>query len=144
MPGPRRAWSYMRRQGRDCEHQSCAAVPSAYSTVVRHWLCSYSSQAQVPCVDLLAGPRLLLFGLLFVYLFGPLVVGCLLSPTVASRRPPECAVLVLSVLRFFVVFLRFVCLCWALVLGSSWTSAISSWALCFGRFSAFFELWSAR
>ena len=33
----RRAWSYMGRQGRDCMHQSCAAVTSAYSTVVRRW-----------------------------------------------------------------------------------------------------------
>ena len=29
----RRAWSYMRRQERDCVHQSCAAVPSAYLAV---------------------------------------------------------------------------------------------------------------
>ena len=69
----RRAWSYMRRQGRDCVHQSCAAVPSAYLAVVRRWLCSYSSRALVvPYVDLLTGLWLLLFGLLFVSLFGPL------------------------------------------------------------------------
>ena len=102
----------LRRQGRDCVHQSCAAVPSAYSTVVRRWLCSYSSRAQVPCLDLLAGLRLLLFGLLLVSLFGPFVfVGSLVAALLRPSRlvaPREGAVLVLSVLRFFVVLVDFV------------------------------------
>ena len=85
----------MRRQERGCKHQSCAANPSAYSTVVRRWLCSYSSQAR----------------LLFVSLFGPLVfVGSLVagfSVRRVSSPPGEGAVLVLSVLRLFVVLVYF-------------------------------------
>ena len=83
----RRAWSYMRRQGRDGVHQSCAAVPSAFFGI--GGLRCYSSRALVvPYVDLLAGLWLLLFGLLFVSLFGPLVFeGSLVSGLLRPSRP---------------------------------------------------------
>ena len=56
-------------------------------------------------MDLLAGLRLLLFGLSFVSLFGPLVfVGSLVAGLLRpSRLVASRAVLVLSVLRFFVL-----------------------------------------
>ena len=85
----RHARSFVFSQGRDCVHQSCAAVPSAYSTVVRRWLCSYSSRALVvPCVGLLAVLRLLLFGLWLGALVFCGLVCCRPSASVASRRPP--------------------------------------------------------
>ena len=141
----RRAWSYMRRQGRDCVHQSCAAVPSAYLAVVRRWLCSYSSRALVvPYVDLLAGLWLLLFGLLFVSLFGHLVFeGSLVSGLFRPSRP----VAPLGGRRagsFCPPAVRgprvFRCGGWALVYGTTWTSAISSWILYLGRCRGIFRV----
>ena len=101
----------MRRQGRDCVHQCCAGVPSAYSTVVRRWLCSFSSRTLVvPCVDFLAVLRLLLFGLWLGFtLWSSRLCGLVCSrpsfASVASRRPQESAELVLVVLLCFVLLL---------------------------------------
>ena len=71
-------------------HQSCAAVPSAYSAVVRRWLCSYSSRALVvPCVGLLAVLRLLLFGLwlgALVFFAGLFVAGLLRRSRLVAPR----------------------------------------------------------
>ena len=98
----RRAWSWMLGQGRDCVHQSCAAVPSACMTVIRRWLCSYSFRAQVPCVDLLAGCSSRLSPCLV-----PSSLWVRWLPAFSVRRvssfPGEGALLVLSVLRFFVL-----------------------------------------
>ena len=75
--------------------------------MVRRWLCSYSSRALVATyVDLLTGLWLLLFALLFVSLFGPLVLRGRLLLAFSVRRVPslpwEGAVVVLSVSRLFV------------------------------------------
>ena len=53
----------MRRQGRGLRAPKLCCSPRVrVSTVVRRWLCSYSSRALVvPCVGLLAVLRLLLF-----------------------------------------------------------------------------------
>ena len=65
--------------------------------------------AQVLCVGLLAGLRLLLFGLSLVSLFIPSSLWGRWLPAFSVRRvsspPGEGAVLVLSVLQFFVLYL---------------------------------------
>ena len=65
----RRARSYLRGQGRDCLHQSCAAVPSAYVALVAHAVI-LPGRSGVSDVDVFT----VLFPLLFGWLpFSPLV-----------------------------------------------------------------------
>ena len=117
--------------------------------MVRRWLCSYSSRALVATyVDLLTGLRLLLFALLFVSLFGPLVLwGRLLLAFSVHRVPSlpwEGAVVVLSVSRLFVdlVFFPveeffFLCLVLLPLLGSC-----LSYVLDFDDFLVDFCIWA--
>ena len=112
-------------------------------TVVRRWLCSYSSRALVPAVG---SPRVVLPSWWSRWL-PAFCVGRVSSPT------GEGTLQVLALLPFFVLllvlavegsFLRFFCLCSALVCGATWTSTISSWTMYLGRFAALSELRSAR
>ena len=104
----------MLSQGRDCVHQSCAAVPSAFLAVVRPWSCSYSRALVVPYVDLLAVLRLLFFGDWVSYLWARLLPA--FSVGRVSSPPGEGAVQVLVVLLYFVLLLeRFLLSCWGLL-----------------------------
>ena len=87
----RRAWSYMRRQGRDCVHQSCAAVPSAFSTVVRLFFpVAGGRRAGSFCPPVLRGARGFRFGGVLPPFFSSSVsVGLLFLVRAGLRRFPH-------------------------------------------------------